>query len=106
MAQGLCYQKGQQVAGPKDIAARLMEIDAGNPLVSSTEATSILQRGQPKAQFISAGEQRRVSNARLAVAGCEGGARAWDSVAMRQLGRQLLTLPDAKTLAFEGAFHE
>ncbi|MBS0506659.1 MAG: type IV pilus biogenesis/stability protein PilW [Proteobacteria bacterium] len=111
MSQGLCFQRAGRVDQAEKTLLRAYEIDAGNPVVGYHLASILLARGEAKrAQFYI----RRVNNGEFANAeslwlGVKVERALGDSVAMRQLGEQLLKrFPDAReTHAYErGAFND
>ncbi len=91
MAQGLCQQRGGQLADAEISLQRAYELDAGNPITAYNLASMLFQRGEfVRAQFY----VRRLNNSELANAeslwlGIKVERRLENSDAMLQLGGQL-----------------
>lgn len=91
MAQGLCQQKGSQLADAENSFQRAYELDAGNPITAYNLSLLLFQRGEfVRAQFY----VRRLNNSELANAeslwlGIKVERRLENRDAMAQLGGQL-----------------
>jgi type IV pilus assembly protein PilF len=111
MAQGLCQQRGGQLADAEISLQRAYELDAGNPITAYNLASMLFQRGEfVRAQFY----VRRLNNSELANAeslwlGIKVERRLANSDAMLQLGGQLKKrfAQSREFAAYErGAFNE
>ena len=91
MAQGLCQQRGGQLADAETSLQRAYELDAGNPITAYNLASMLFQRSEfVRAQFYI----RRLNNSELANAeslwlGMKVERRLENSDAVLQLGGQL-----------------
>jgi type IV pilus assembly protein PilF len=111
MAQGLCQQRGGQLADAETSLQRAYELDAGNPITAYNLASMLFQRGEfVRAQFYI----RRLNNSELANAeslwlGMKVERRLENSDAVLQLGGQLKKrfAQSKEFAAYErGAFNE